>query len=191
MSGEDEVRIALHDHYEEAWPGRSHDAHSIGTGPIVQSLPGFEVLRFKPARRGDVWVYVSLGAWKRTLTDGSRNEFYLLSRRQDVLHVETMVMLANFHADPEFGIDCGDVIEIGRPWYPGSTAGYFYVSLPYDLGPDHEYCHTAVGDVRLLWLVPVTEGEARLVREEGGEALEARLEESGADPVNPRRQSVV
>jgi hypothetical protein len=134
-------------------------------------------------------VYVTVGAWQARPGSTPALEFLILSPREDPIHVETLAMVAFFHADPNYGLDLGKTVHIGRPWLDGSSADHFYLSRPYPIGPDLEYCPAAAQMVRFCWLVPITATEACFVKERGPLAFEEQLEASGADVIAANRPS--
>lgn len=194
MNVDDEGREsyeALHRHLEGFWPDRPHEHFTWTLGPVARALPGFQVDRIAPVLHKDPWIYVTLGAWRATQAGNHGTEFFLLARDESPLHVELLSMVANFHADPRHRLGVGSTMAIGRSWADGSKASHLLVSLPHPYGPAFEICRYGDRHVRFLWLVPIHEEEAQLVREVGLDALESRLEQGRADVVSPTRASVV
>jgi Suppressor of fused protein (SUFU) len=188
---DDDVMDGERAHISHIWPRHPQEEFVWERGPIRRSLPHFRVLRVAPVDRRDPWVYASLGAWKATTGEGHGTEFFLLSPSESPLHVELLAMVANLHADPRYRLSLGSVIDIGRPWLEESAADHLLVSLPYPYGPSLEWCDLGEQHVRFLWLVPITTAEARLVRDEGLEALERRLELGDVNVISPKRHSLV
>lgn len=149
-------------------------------------MPGFRVRRIAPVRTTDPWVYVTVGASESS--DGDGVEFLILSPSESPRHVETLAMVASFHAS--YPLSIGQTVNIGRPWMDGSAADHLLVSLPYPYGPKLEHCDAPGRHMQLLWLVPITEAEARYIRERGLEALEQLLEQGNVDVIAPGRGSV-
>lgn len=118
-------------------------------------------------------------------------EFFLLSPRESPRHVETLAMLAHFHADARYRLSIGRTIDIGRPWMDDAAADHLLVSLPYLYGPALEHCTIGDRHVQLLWLVPITRQEAQYASECGLDALEELLERSGVDLLATHRSSLV
>lgn len=188
MRDGDKKKAAILDHYTKAWPGYSKRSFAPGA-PFV---PDMEVVRFEPPRNsGEAWVYASLGASAAVGCDGVRMEFYLLALEEQDGCADIIAMLASFNADPNFGVECGSIVDIGMPWTVHSSADHLLVSLPYDLGPDHEWCHVPNENVRILWLVPITKAEADFARREGVDSLEEKMEEAEVWVMDPRRPEVV
>ena len=191
MEGDAEVFEAERAHLRHFWSNRSQEEFVWALGPVERSLPGFAVRRVAPAEPNDPWVYVSLGAWQATRDSDHGMEFFLLSPREDPLHVELLAMVANLHADNRYHLKVGSTIDIGRPWIEGSTTDYLLVSLPYPYGPTLEMCYVGARHIRFLWLVPISRAEADLVRDQGLEVLEDKLDRSGVDVISPTRSSLV
>lgn len=135
-------------------------------------------------------MYVTVGAW-RAADERHRFEFFILSPTETAAHVETLAMIANFHADPRYALHLGSTVNIGRPWIEGSAADNLLVSLPYPYGPGLEWCDTPTGKVQMLWLVPITSAEAAFARARGTAALEELLEKSDENVIAADRRSLV
>jgi Suppressor of fused protein (SUFU) len=148
------------------------------------------VTRIEPLVPSATWRYVSRGAWQIKTPD-ARIEFVLSSGDANPIHVETIAMVANFHADPRYRVYPGKIINIGRPWIEGASCDHLLVSLPYLLGPDFENLRVDDVSIRFLWLLPITRSEASYARANGVEALERVFEESKLDTIDPGRDSVV
>jgi hypothetical protein len=134
---------------------------------------------------------VTVGAWEAAADPQHRFEFFILSPTETAAHVETLAMIANFHADRRFTLHVGSTVDIGRPWIEGASADHLMVSLPYPYGPDLEWCETPSGKVQVLWLVPITGAEAGLARTKGTAALEQLLEDSDVNVIAADRKSLV
>lgn len=189
MTAQEDVRLAVRRHLMDFWPDRPHEEFEWTTGPVEERLPGFRVRRIAPVERADPWVYVTVGASLATAGDGL--EFLLLAPAESPRHVETLAMIANFHADTRYRLSIGRTIRIGRPWIDGGTADHLLVSLPYPYGRALEHCEAAGRHVQILWLVPITEAEAQYVEARGAGALERLLEQSDVDVISPTRRSLV
>ena len=99
------------------------------------------VRRITPRGPNGIWVYVTVGAWEATEDDpeGHGTEFFILSPLETPEHVETLAMVANFHADPCYeDLAFGGILEIGRPWVEDSSLDHLLISLPYPYGPEFE-----------------------------------------------------
>ncbi len=173
MADAEEVRDAVRRHLEGFWPDHPQEEFSWTFGPVEERLPGFRVRRIAPVKPTDPWVYVTVGA-----SGASR-------------HVETLAMVTSFHADVRYRLSIGRTVSIGHPWIDGAVADHLLVSLPYPYGPSFEHCDAPGRHVQVLWLVPITDAEARYVGERGLDALEQLLEQSDVDVISPRRRSLV
>jgi hypothetical protein len=184
------VTDALRRHYSNFWAGRKHKEFEWAAGPIGTRLPEFRVRRIAPGKRSDPWVYVTVGAWQATEGRDSK-EFFILSPTEAPEHVETLVMVTYFHADPMHRLTIGSTMNIGRSWMADAKADHLLVSLPYPYGPALEHCDADSTQIQVLWLVPITAAEATYRHEQGLEALEQLLETDGVDTISPRRPSLV
>jgi Suppressor of fused protein (SUFU) len=180
---------ALRDHVNGFWKDRVHEERIWPRGPISRTLPRLRVRRVAPRTRAESWVYVTIGAWE--VGGGQPMEFSLLSPVDAPENVETLSMVANFHADPRYRLRVGSIMRIGRPWIPDARADHLLVSIPYPFKTTFEWCDTPSEQVRFLWLVPILAQEAAYARKHGVEALEDRLEQHAADVVDRRRPAVV
>jgi hypothetical protein len=180
-------------HLDRWWPDNGSQDFVWTIGPIGERLPRFRVRRIAPREPVDPWIYVTMGAWEATHPCHPGLEFFLLAPSESMLHVELLAMVANFHADPRYSLSLGQVVYIGRPWIQGAAADHLLVSLPYPYGPVFEWCElegAGARQIRFLWLVPITAGEARFKAEQGLEALERRFEAGALDMLDPCRPIV-
>ena len=192
MSVPEDVYLGESAHLDAFWPDRAADDFTWELGPLKERLPEFRVRCVSPQEQDDGWVYASLGAWEATADTGAGCEFVVHSPVESALHVELLAMVVNFHADPAYvPLDVGRVVDIGRPWLPGSNLTHLLVSLPYPWGPELECCTLPGLHIRYLWLTPITASEAVFVHGHGAEALEQRLEAAAVNSLAASRASVV
>jgi hypothetical protein len=186
------TKAAVAAHIRRFWPRRQVVDFEWAVRPISATIPGFVVSRVAPSSETEAWVYVSNGASQVfTGSEQPRLEFLIMSPIDDPIHVETLAMVSNFHADPKYSVHLGKIIQIGRSWMDGSVSDHLLVSLPYPFGPELEVCRYDRGVIRFLWLLPITASEAAFARAHGYEALESRFEDSGIDAIDLHRASVV
>jgi hypothetical protein len=114
-----------------------------------------------------------------------------MSPKEERQHVETLTMLANFHADERYRLDVGSIVSIGNPWMHGSKCDHLLVSVPYPYGPKLEWLKLPHVCVRFLWALPITQREAAYADLNGHEALEQEFDAAKLDYLNPLRSSVV
>ncbi|HVF50385.1 MAG TPA: suppressor of fused domain protein [Pyrinomonadaceae bacterium] len=187
------IEEGLREHLARTWPSNDKEEFVWTLGPIRQRLPAFRVMRIAPQSGvREPWVYVSLGAWEAERENAGGLEFFILSPVETPRHVETLAMVANFHADPNYHLSLGQTINIGRPWLEGSTCDHLLLSLPYPYGPSLEW--SCVGNnrhIRFLWLLPITRAEADFVKTRGPETFERLFEQSDPDPSDPHRKSII
>lgn len=176
-------------HYDAFWPDRPQQNFSWELGPINTRLPGFRVRRVSPVRADDPWIYATVGAAEDG--DPDAKEFLLLAPVESPRHVETLAMIANFHADPNNKLSVRSIVDIGRPWMESANADHLLVSLPYPFGPRLEHCEAEGHHVQIVWLVPLTRSEAKFARTHGVEAIEQLLESGNVDVISPARPSTV
>jgi hypothetical protein len=188
----------LRAHLQAVWPDGQITEWRWTLGPVEENVNGFRVLRVEPPGSKQPWIYLSYGACNVDAY-GERYEFMILAPCESPEHVETLAMVANFHADQRYRLGLGRIIDAGRGWIEGSGLTNFLVSLPYPYGPRLE--HIGDSDVRILWLLPISTDEAQFAREKGVEALETRFDELRIptvmrghrqfDCMDPNRASVV
>lgn len=176
---------ALDAHVEGFWSTHRCEALTWDKGPIEERVPGFHVLRVEPAQALDVWVYVSVGASTSGETSGL--EYFVMAPAKDDSLVEILAMISHFQSYAAHGLAIGSIVDIGRPWIPGSRCDHLVVSLPYPFGPGLEVAESA----RFVWLVPISASEAAFMRESGFETFEDRLESSGVNVIDPKRPAIV
>jgi Suppressor of fused protein (SUFU) len=178
-------------HLDAFWPGQDKDCFTWKLGPIKEVLPLFTVCRIRPRSVRDPWVYVTVGACDVDAGEEPRMEFFLLAPDDNARHIETLAMVAHFHATTRNKLDVGRIIVCGRGWLEGSPSDHLLVSLPYPFGPTLEWCKEWVDkDIRFLWLVPITPSEAAFAMEKGVESLERRFDENTINAVDPMRKPV-
>jgi hypothetical protein len=161
--------------------------HTWSRGPAVRDLPELRIMEFAPGLRTSLWVYATVGASEARADP--RLEFVLVAPAQDTRHIELATMTAWYHLKERLGL--GHTLPIGEPWLPGSSCTSMLVSLPYPFGPDLERCKLPDGDVRVLWLVPITEAEKQYKNRLGVEALEQQFDAAPLEYWRPDRVSVV
>ncbi|HVK72044.1 MAG TPA: suppressor of fused domain protein [Kofleriaceae bacterium] len=159
--------------------------------PAQPRLHDLEILEIAPGPHMGLWTYVSLGAW-RIEHDHHASEFFVCADRAERTLVELVAIAAHYHAAVPSGLlGPGHTIPIGRPWLPGSACTRLLVSAPYPLAPRVSKLDLDGDRVALLWLLPITDAEARFGRDHGLEALEQRFEAVALHYWRPDRPSVV
>ncbi|MGC2745541.1 MAG: suppressor of fused domain protein [Candidatus Angelobacter sp.] len=181
----------IREHVEEFWPNSTISEEVWGEGPIEQTIPGFRVLKIKSRTPKRPVIYMTYGCFTLESEEHIRHEFFLVSPKEERRHVETLTMLANFHADERYRLAIGSTVNIGDPWMPGSQCDHLLVSLPYCYGPKLEWLKLDNNCVQILWALPITAREAAFVELNGYDSLEQKFDEVTVDYVNPARSSVV
>ena len=182
-----EVYARLRRHLGTFFAGHACAEHAWRIGPALTHLPRLRVAEFAPGPRFSGWVYASLGAWEAR--PDPRLEFVITAPAPDLRLVELLAMTAWYHRTEGLGL--GHTFPIGEPWLPGSACDSMLVSLPYPFGPSLEVCGLPDGQLRSLWLLPITPAERAFKIREGQEALEQRFDARGLEFWDPRRASVV
>lgn len=115
-----------------------------------------------------------------------------MSPEENARHVETLAMLANFHADEKYKMNVGKSIDIGHGWMAGSLCDHLLISLPYPIGPEFETCEVdSLLTAKFFWLLPITKTEHMYLKTHGLESLEQIFDEVEIDFLDPQRDSVV
>ncbi|TWG20084.1 suppressor of fused protein SUFU [Micromonospora taraxaci] len=107
------------------------------------------------------------------------------------MHSETLAMVSHFHSFEAHQLDVGSVINIGRPWMPGSHMDHLLVSLPYPYGPELEWAPAEAGGARFLWLLPIYKSEADFIKRETLDEFESMLDAEGVNVLDPNRHPIV
>jgi hypothetical protein len=172
-------------HYLRNW-GSTGVRCLFNKGPVWDLPTDFAVLKFPPRANREMWTFATRCMGEAG--DPEPLELHCFSETDAAPLVEMLYAIAHFHRTGST-LDLGHTVNIGRGWWEGSTLQYGLISLPYLDGPALEYMegHTR----RFLWLIPLSEREAKFKRVMGSEALEQALERFGFNYLDPRRPSVV
>jgi hypothetical protein len=184
---EDAVTEGVRQHLRRFFEGHPYREHTWSRGPAVRDLPELRIMEFAPGFRTSLWVYATVGASAAHADPGL--EFVLVAPAQDARHIELATMMAWYHLKEKLGL--GHTLPIGEPWLPGSLCTSMLVSLPYPFGPELERGKLPGGDVRVLWLLPITEAEKQYKNRLGVEALEQQFDAVSLEYWRPDRASVV
>jgi hypothetical protein len=182
-----ETNITIRRHLQRFFAGHNFEEHVWALGPASQELPELRVAEIAPGAKSELWLYATIGAW--SARSDPTLEFIITAPEKDIRHVELATMSAWYHGRERLGV--GHTFPIGQPWLPDSLCEYFMVSLPYPFGPDLEVCNISSGQLRFLWLLPITLAEREFKIREGQEALERRFDEWPLPYWHPLRPSVV
>jgi hypothetical protein len=126
------------------------------------------------------------------VAEGQRVEFIIDSPEETPYHVESLVMVAHFHATSGHPLHVNRTVNLGRPWMEGASANGFLLSPPYPFGQRAEWCQIDDGSsVQFLWLVPITPRDAEYVAQKGADALETLFKQGEVDSIDPFRESAV
>lgn len=172
-------------HYESQWRSKSL-SQRWSRGPTYELPDDFQILVFPPVLRR-FWTYAT--CCMSQPNDDPRVELHLFSPVEAPDHAELLTVVAHYHrTGARLGL--GHIVNLGRPWLPKSSCDYGLISLPYLDGPSLEHLATADGDVRFLWLIPITKSEKELATHSGLETLERCLEEASFNYLDPTRPPV-
>jgi hypothetical protein len=185
---DDEAHASIRQHYESFFD-REGEELTWPYGPAKARLGAFRVLRIPPNERTGLWTYASVGAFAHSPEGAESLEFVLLMQQPSDRGVELVTMVAYYHNAERLGLD--HRFPIGEPWLPGATCNAFLVSLPYPFGPTLEHLRVGPRQVRITWLLPITEAERRFAKEQGSEALEQRFDDARIEYWRLDRASVV
>jgi hypothetical protein len=178
-------------HLESFWPNCQRGYFTWELGPIKDVLPSFLVCRIAPQSSQEPWIYVSIGANSVEMGAEYGVEFLLLAPDDNARHIETLAIVAHYHATTKNKLDAGRIVNCGRPWLDSSPCDHMLVSLPYPFGPNLEWCRNSLSkDTRLLWLLPITKSEASFAASCGIESLEQRFDQREIDAIDPHRKAV-
>jgi hypothetical protein len=194
VTGEELVHGKVLEHVANFWPNSVVNEQLQEEGPIHESLPGFRIAVLEPRRSREPYIYATNGCFVAESKEHVKHEFFMISPRRDDSHIQTLTMLATFHADERYRLDVGKVVAIGDPWMDQSTCDHLLVSLPYPYGGDGPRLEwLRLGDIciRFLWLMPITPREAAYAELNGPEALEEKFDNAKPDYLDPKRLSVV
>lgn len=176
----------LMSHYQSVW-GAAGELRRWREGPTHELPVGFGVLEVPPHGERPLWTYATCCMSEQG--DEAPLELHLFSpRRADEL-VELLTVIAHYHRTGA-RVGLHHTVNFGRPWLEQSKATFGLVSLPYLDGSKLEWLGEEGGSTRFLWLIPITERERDLKRDQGIEVLEQRMEASGFDYSSPERPSL-
>ena len=177
-------------HISNQWPTARIRVCKWPRGPVDELGIDFAVLGLSPTQESNnLWVYCTAGTGM-VKTQDCRQEFLLLSSSSDPRHVETLTMVSHYHRF-ESPLSLGHVVPIGQPWNEGSRCDRLLMSLPYPFGPKLEWLRSEGLEVRFLWALPITPGEAACARQNGIEALERSFDAVKLCYWDSTRKSVV
>ncbi len=182
-----DVREGLRRHLQTFFAGHPYEETVWTLGP-TEALPRLRIAVIGPGPRTNLWVYATLGASETTVETMDGIEFLITAPAEDLRHVELLTMTAYYYHTE--WLDLGHTLPIGEPWLRGSRCDHLLVSLPYAFGPRLEVCHLEKRQIRVYWLVPITEAEREFKVEHGLEALEQRFDDHAIEFWDPRRTSV-
>lgn len=182
--------VATRAHLKSFWPNGVYREETWPQGPILRTIPHFRVACIQTNEVRVPFIYCTIGCSSVVPLSQARQEFFMISPEKYEPHVETLAMLANYHADEQYRLDLGQVIKIGSPWMSDSTCDHLLMSLPYPFGPKLEWLKLEFVSVRFIWALPITSREAAFAQLHGTDALEEKFDAAGIDYTDLHRLSI-
>lgn len=176
----------IEEHYLMNWS--EYSKCIFNKEPIHELLPSFNVLKFKPNKKRNSWIYATCGMSGNDKKQGL--ELFILAPTENDFLINLLVAIAHYHACGNV-LNLGHTINFGYAWYEGSKCDHGLISLPYLDGPDLEWLEMKSMNIRFLWLIPITAEELQYKKDNGVEALENKFEEAEFNYIDPFRNSVV
>jgi Suppressor of fused protein (SUFU) len=175
-------------HYKAIW-GMPDEVFQWPRGPQETLGKDFAIARFR--RPSANVVYATCGMSKPD--DAPALELHMITSPPidstvDAQAVEILTATAHYHRT-QHRLDLHHTVNFGRPWIGTSLCTHGLISLPYLDGPTLEW--GANGELRCLWLIPITPKELAFKNANGIEALEERLEKARFDHADRTRPSVI
>ena len=90
-------------HYKEFFGGHESELMSWDLGPIKEVVPNFQVIRFFPGPKVNLWVYYSVGASGISHDDSGLHEFMVVSPIESDRMVEMLAMITYYHSNHNLG----------------------------------------------------------------------------------------
>jgi hypothetical protein len=192
VSRHDDARIdrAVENHVSVIWPWREVQSKQWTRGRNTLEIPNLRVLEVHPSAQDGGWAYASVGAWRTEAESHRSQEFVLLSPEQSDANVELLAMVASAHNDARYRIRENAIIDIGRPWLPGSLCDHILVAQPYFLDEGQGQVQVDDLEISYLWLVPITPPEAEFGRQVGGHVLFHEFADADVDLLEVDRPSL-
>ena len=176
-------------HYKEFFEGHESELMSWELGPIKDAVPNFQVIRFSPGPKINLWVYCSVGASGISHDDSGLHEFVVVSPIESDRMVEMLAMITYYHSNHNLGF--GHTLPIGEPWIEKSKCTNWLISLPYPFGEELEIMPLNNTHAHVAWLLPITDAERDYKTKNDLEALEQMFDDSELEYWDINRKSVV
>lgn len=185
-----QTRAALFDHLDQCFREHRKELLRPVNSTLAAALPDLRIARIEPSSRVEPWVYISVGAWRLSAANQAAAEYMMLASEQDDALVDWISAAILRHRSAGAPLDLGAVVPLGQAWRPHSDCDRLMVTLPYPYGPALEDVPVTGITLRVRWLLPIDPAEEAVLRAQGIEALEQRLEQARVDFLDPLRDSV-
>ena len=173
----------IREHYNEFWG--KFTAHRFLKGPINELPVGFNILKFMPNSKRNMWTYATCGMSNNSNVNAI--EIHMFSPVEHDFLIELLTIITHYHVTGG-NLGLGHTINFGCPWYKDSELEYGLISLPYLDGPSFE--NFQIG-LKFMWLIPITVSEKNYKKQKGLEALEQKFDEAEFNYLDPYRKCVV
>ncbi|BAP78369.1 hypothetical protein MT1_1192 [Pseudomonas sp. MT-1] len=176
-------------HYKGFFEGHDSMILTWGIGPITEVVPTFQVIRFSPGSKINLWVYCSIGASTIKHSGSGMHEFVVASPYPSDRLVEMLAMITYYHSNHNLGF--GHTLPIGEPWLERSECKNWLISLPYPFGEELEIMSIDHTHAHVAWLLPISDKERDYKMQNGLEALEQRFDDTALEYWDINRKSAV
>ena len=175
-------------HYQTFFEGHESKLLCWTLGPINDVVSHFEVIRFAPGNKINLWIYCSVGASTIKHNESGLHEFVIVSPIESDRVVEMLAMVTYYHSNHNRGF--GHTLPIGEPWLENSKCTNWLVSLPYPFGEELEIMPVGNTHAHVAWLLPITDAEREFKVQNGLEALEQKFDDAELEYWQINRVSV-
>jgi hypothetical protein len=110
--------------------------------------------------------------------------------RSDAFY-STLFTVADELAATNHAVAPGMALELPAPIVPGSKMAHLFIYQPVYHLKELQPIDTSSGPIPILWLIPITESEARLIDDSGWEAFDTLLLDRDPDLLDLQRDSIV
>lgn len=174
-------------HYVRRWGGHGRPS-AFPAGKALDLPAMFRVIAFPPSNVWPLWTYATCGMSQPH--DARPVELFMMAPYSAPSLVELLYATAHFHRAGD-GLVLDDTVNFGRSWVGSSACTHGLVSLPVLDGPALETATIQGRELKVYWLLPVTESEVAYKKAHGIRALEAAFDRVSLEFAVPGRASAV